>query len=47
MSGGILAVMAMFLGPAAVALSGMFGDKVSDVLWGRGEDRVKYVKVED
>ncbi|MEM9763824.1 MAG: hypothetical protein AAF968_15175 [Pseudomonadota bacterium] len=46
MSGGILAVIAMFLVPAYVACSAMFGANMMNALTGKGPDRVKYVKTD-
>ncbi|MEL6310992.1 MAG: hypothetical protein AAF074_21970 [Pseudomonadota bacterium] len=39
----IIFVVLMFLGPAYVALSGMFGANWMDVISGKTEDRVKYI----
>ncbi|MEM6356138.1 MAG: hypothetical protein AAF844_10725 [Pseudomonadota bacterium] len=43
---GWLFVTAMFVGPAYVALNGMFGSDMVKVLRGETEDRVKYVRDE-
>ncbi|MEM9766101.1 MAG: hypothetical protein AAF968_27085 [Pseudomonadota bacterium] len=41
---GWLFVTAMFVGPAYIALNGMFGSDMMKVLRGETDDRVKYVR---
>ncbi|MEM7497817.1 MAG: hypothetical protein AAF371_07465 [Pseudomonadota bacterium] len=43
---GWLFVTAMFVGPAYIALNGMFGSDMMKVLRGETEDRVKYVRAD-
>ncbi|MEO1316714.1 MAG: hypothetical protein AAFW01_09025 [Pseudomonadota bacterium] len=43
---GWIFVTAMFVGPAYVALNGMFGSDMMKVIRGETEDRVKYVRDE-